>query len=199
MNRGAGTEEALSRSFACLGFVAAALIVMVQWLEAPGNSGVAMSNSSTLGNEFKNGWSRDQDNSIESALATPEAKLIVDLSDRRVYFYERDALIVSYEIAVGRSGWETPTGEFKVVNMKTDPVWQHPFTKEIVPAGSGNPLGSRWIGFWSDGEQQIGFHGTNEEDLIGQAVSHGCIRLREADIQALFELVSLDMPVLIRP
>ncbi|WAL61768.1 L,D-transpeptidase [Thermocoleostomius sinensis] len=172
---------------------------MVQWLEAPGNSGVAMSSSSTLGNEFKNRWSRDQDNSIESALATPEAKLIVDLSDRRVYFYERDALIVSYEIAVGRSGWETPTGEFKVVNMKTDPVWQHPFTKEIVPVGSGNPLGSRWIGFWSDGEQQIGFHGTNEEDLIGQAVSHGCIRLREADIQALFELVSLDMPVLIRP
>jgi lipoprotein-anchoring transpeptidase ErfK/SrfK len=197
MNRAVGAGEALSRSFACLGFIAAALIVVVQY-GVPTNSGRASLDSSIIKNESQSDELRNYEGSIDSALVTSKAKLIVDLSDRQVYLYQHGALIASYEIAVGRSGWETPTGEFKVINMKTDPVWQHPFTKEIVSAGPGNPLGSRWIGFWSDGEQQIGFHGTNEENLIGQAVSHGCIRLREADIQALFELVSIDMPVLIR-
>jgi L,D-transpeptidase ErfK/SrfK len=198
MNRGIRAEEALSRSFVFLGFVAAALIVIVQWMGTPTSSGVVLPSPSTIDDEFQKNGAGEQENSIESALATREAKLIVDLSDRQVYFYRYDTLIASYEIAVGRSGWETPTGEFKVINMRTNPAWQHPFTKEVIPSGSGNPLGSRWIGFWSDGEQQLGFHGTNEENLIGQAVSHGCIRLREADIQALFELVSLDIPVLIR-
>jgi lipoprotein-anchoring transpeptidase ErfK/SrfK len=196
MNKVVGSEEALSRSFACLGFVAAALIVLVQF-GIPTEAEVVPVDA-VAANEAQTNKSDTDGNSIEPAMAT-DAKLIVDLSDRRVYLYQHSALVANYEIAVGRSGWETPTGEFKVINMKTDPVWQHPFTKEVVAAGPSNPLGSRWIGFWSDGEQQIGFHGTNEENLIGQAVSHGCIRLREADIQTLFELVSIDMPVFIRP
>ncbi|NJO43153.1 MAG: L,D-transpeptidase [Cyanobacteria bacterium CRU_2_1] len=126
-------------------------------------------------------------------------ELIVDLSDRQVYLAQNETVIANYQVAIGQAGWETPVGQFSVINMQQDPVWQHPFTGEIVAPGATNPLGSRWIGFWTDGAHQIGLHGTNQEDLIGQAVSHGCIRLREADIQALFTQVTIGTPITVRP
>jgi lipoprotein-anchoring transpeptidase ErfK/SrfK len=136
---------------------------------------------------------------VETTFGLSGSKLIIDLSDRQAYFYTNGSLAGHYEIAVGRSGWETPIGEFNVINMQVDPAWQHPFTGEVIHAGAENPLGSRWIGFWTDGTHQIGLHGTNQEDLIGQAVSHGCIRLREADVQALYDQISIDTPVIVRP
>jgi len=124
-------------------------------------------------------------------------RLILNLRDRRVYFYQGDRLIVSYPVAIGRQGWETPTGEFEVIQMVPHPTWQHPFTEEIIPPGPKNPLGVRWIGFWTDGTNFIGFHGTPNEELIGQAVSHGCVRMRNADITALFEQVDVGIPVIV--
>lgn len=128
-----------------------------------------------------------------------ETTLVIDLSDRQVSLYQEGVVAANYAIAVGRAGWETPTGDYKIINMQTDPIWQHPFTGEVVPPGAENPLGSRWIGFWTDGQHQLGLHGTNQEDLIGQAVSHGCIRMREADIQALYNQVAEGMPVVVQP
>ncbi|TAF12831.1 MAG: L,D-transpeptidase, partial [Nostocales cyanobacterium] len=69
---------------------------------------------------------------------------------------------------------------------------------EIFEAGTDSPLGDRWIGFWSDGKNEIGFHGTPNTDLIGAAVSHGCLRMRNADVRMLYEQVSLDTPVVVR-
>jgi lipoprotein-anchoring transpeptidase ErfK/SrfK len=125
--------------------------------------------------------------------------LVVDLSERQVFLYEGGVLQTQYPIAIGREGWETPTGEFHVLSMQVDPIWQNPITGEIVPSGYGNPLGSRWIGFWLDGTHQIGFHGTYQEELIGQAVSHGCIRMRNADVEALYAQVNLGTPVTVIP
>ncbi|MCA1992743.1 MAG: L,D-transpeptidase [Coleofasciculus sp. S288] len=125
--------------------------------------------------------------------------LVIKLSDRRVYVYQGDQLQTSYPIAVGKQGWETPTGTFQVRQMIRNPSWQHPWTDEVVPPGPGNPLGSRWISFWTDGRNEIGFHGTPNEELIGQAVSHGCIRMRNQDVQALFEKVSVGTPVTVQP
>lgn len=134
----------------------------------------------------------------ETFLPTVE-RLVLRLSDRRVDYYHGDSLIVSYPVAVGRAGWETPTGEFHVRQKVANPTWQHPFTNAIVPPGPDNPLGARWIGFWTDGTNAIGFHGTPDESLIGQAVSHGCVRMRNADIEALFEQVTLGTPVIVEP
>lgn len=124
-------------------------------------------------------------------------RLVLKLRDRRVYFYQGDQLIASYPVAIGRRGWETPTGEFEVIQMVPHPTWQHPFTQAIVPPGPENPLGVRWIGFWTDGTNFIGFHGTPNEELIGQAVSHGCVRMRNDDIVALFEQVDMGVPVIV--
>ncbi|MEL6939041.1 MAG: L,D-transpeptidase [Cyanobacteria bacterium J06598_1] len=100
-----------------------------------------------------------------------------------------------YEVAVGQDDWKTPTGTFAVMSKLESPAWLHPITKEEIPPGPDNPLGDRWIGFWSNGEAQIGFHGTNQEDLIGEAVSHGCVRMRNRDIKKLYELVEIGTPV----
>ncbi|MEM8642888.1 MAG: L,D-transpeptidase [Cyanobacteria bacterium P01_G01_bin.54] len=127
-----------------------------------------------------------------------EQQLILDLSDRRVYLYVNEEQVAAYPVAIGREGWETPTGEFEVFQRVANPVWQHPFTQEIVPPGPENPLGARWLGFWTDGTNAIGFHGTPNEELIGQAVSHGCVRMRNADIEQLFEQVELGTTVIVR-
>ncbi len=65
--------------------------------------------------------------------------------------------------------------------------------------GPKSPLGERWIGFWTNGKNTIGFHGTSGEHLIGQAVSHGCVRMRNADIKAMFDMVEVGTPVIVKP
>ncbi|MEA5519161.1 L,D-transpeptidase [Limnoraphis robusta] len=128
-----------------------------------------------------------------------ELHLVIKLSDRRVYVYRQQQLLTSYPIAVGREGWETPTGQYQVIQKIQEPAWQHPFTGEIVPPGPENPLGMRWIGFWTDGTNYIGFHGTPNEDTVGQAASHGCIRMLNQDVQLLFDKVTIGTPVIVQP
>lgn len=125
--------------------------------------------------------------------------LVIRLSDRRVDIYQKEHLLTSYPIAVGRDGWETPTGRYQVIQKIQNPAWEHPFTGEIVPPGPDNPLGMRWIGFWTDGTNYIGFHGTPNEETVGQAASHGCIRMLNQDVLALFEKVSIGTPVIVQP
>ncbi|QQE64810.1 L,D-transpeptidase [Leptolyngbya sp. BL0902] len=125
--------------------------------------------------------------------------VVLRISERRVYLYDGDWAWASYPVAVGRQGWATPTGQFVVQRKQADPTWRHPFTGELVPPGPENPLGRHWVGFWSDGNNVIGFHGTPQEDLIGQAVSHGCVRMRNADIAEFFDRVQVGTPVLVEP
>lgn len=145
-------------------------------------------------------WVNQVAQASEIPLASAEDQaLIVSLSERRVTLYEAGDAIVHYDIAVGQDDWQTPTGEFSVMDKRKHPAWQHPITGQVFQAGPENPLGSRWIGFWSDGQYFIGFHGTNQEDLIGQAVSHGCIRMRDRDIQALYDQIAIGIPVIVKP
>ncbi|NEP56883.1 MAG: L,D-transpeptidase family protein [Symploca sp. SIO2G7] len=128
-----------------------------------------------------------------------ETRLVLKLSERRVYLYQDNQVQANYPVAIGRSGWETPTGSFEVIQMVSYPTWQHPFTGELIPPGPDNPLGVRWIGFAVKGENYIGFHGTPNEELIGQAVSHGCVRMRNKDVVSLFKQVEMGTPVMVEP
>jgi len=129
----------------------------------------------------------------------PEIRLVISLSDRQVYVYDRDKLVDKFPIAVGKSGWETPIGNYKVLQMVREPAWENPFTGGVIPPGRQNPLGSRWIAFWTDGKNFIGFHGTPNEGSVGQAASHGCIRMFENHVQQLFEIVQIGTPVQVVP
>lgn len=136
---------------------------------------------------------------IKPAVALSSPSLTVDLSQRQVYIFQQDKVLASYPVAIGQAGWETPTGVFHVTNRRRNPTWAHPITGEVVKAGANNPLGSRWIGFWTDGQTELGFHGTPQEELVGQAVSHGCLRMRNRDVEALYELVTEGTQVTVKP
>ena len=130
--------------------------------------------------------------------ASLNLQLILHLKKRQVEVYQGEQLVDSFPVAVGKRGWETPQGEFEVIQMIKNPTWQHPWNGKIVPPGPNNPLGERWIGFWTDGNNYIGFHGTPQENLIGQAVSHGCVRMKNKDVKKLFKLVSIGTPVTVK-
>nr|WP_267384822.1 L,D-transpeptidase [Cyanobacterium sp. uoEpiScrs1] len=126
-------------------------------------------------------------------------RLVLKLKERRVYAYQDDRLLASYRVAIGKKGWETPQGKFEITQMVKNPKWENPWNGRISAPGPNSPLGERWIGFWTDGKDSIGFHGTPGEHLMGQAVSHGCVRMKNADVRALFELVDKGILVIVQP
>ncbi|MDM9383148.1 L,D-transpeptidase [Chlorogloeopsis sp. ULAP01] len=127
---------------------------------------------------------------------TQTTRLEVNLSRRRVFVYRGKNLIKSYPIAVGRRNWETPTGKFKVQQLLQNPTWIHPITGQAIKGGTPeNPLGNYWIGFWTDGRNWVGFHGTPNPETVGQAISHGCLRMYNRDIKELFQLVTFGTSV----
>lgn len=135
---------------------------------------------------------------LKNAISLITAKVVVDLSEAKAYLYWGDRVVSTYPVAVGQPGWETPVGKFKVDKKLQNPIWQQPITGELIKTGPENPLGKHWIGFWSDERHHIGFHGTNKEQLVGQPVSHGCLRMRNTDIQALYEQVVIGTPIIVR-
>src|SRR5205085_6157012 len=87
----------------------------------------------------------------------------------------------------------SPTGQFTVMNKVSNPVYRA--HGQDVAAGSNNPVGTRWIGLSLKG---YGIHGTNAPKSIGKDASHGCIRMRNKDVEELFELVAVGVPVELR-
>ncbi len=113
-----------------------------------------------------------------------ERRIIVSIPDRKLALIEDGRIVKVYPIAVGAPASPSPTGAFKIVNRLTDPAYYAPGVE--IPAGKDNPLGTRWMGL---SMKRFGIHGTNEPKSIGRNASHGCIRMRNADAEELFELV----------
>ncbi len=134
--------------------------------------------------------------------------LVLRLGERRLYLMDGAAAtpVASFPVAIGKAGWETPTGQFHVEEMVVNPE----FLKvddtvtpvrviKRIPPGPANPLGERWIGFAHGEGWTVGFHGTPNPELLGQAVSHGCVRMRNADVVRVYERVKLGTPVTVEP
>lgn len=125
--------------------------------------------------------------------------LVLKLGQRKVYIYQGQKLIASYPVAIGRPEYPTPTGEYKVFEMIVNPAWQSPWTGEVEAPGSDGSLGLRWIGFLEMPSGVIGFHGTPNVASIGQAASHGCVRMRNEDIVKMYEHVKVGTLVRVEP
>ncbi len=119
--------------------------------------------------------------------------VLVSLVDRQLAVIQDGEVIATFSVAVGADVTPSPAGEFRVVNRVQNPTYYHPGI--VIPAGKGNPLGTRWLGLSQKG---YGIHGTNAPKSIGHAASHGCIRLRNRDIEKLFTLVNVGDTVKIR-
>jgi lipoprotein-anchoring transpeptidase ErfK/SrfK len=131
-----------------------------------------------------------------SPSVSTDLRIEINLTRRRLTLFQGKQTLKVYPVAVGKSGWETPLGQFQVRQMYENPPWRNPFTGEVIPGGSGdNPLGRRWIGFWTNGKNWVGMHGTPKPGTVGQAASHGCIRMFNRDIEELFTKVAIGTPV----
>jgi hypothetical protein len=116
----------------------------------------------------------------------PGRRIIVSIPDRKLAVVEAGRVVKVFETAVGALRTPSPTGSFTIVQRIPEPTW---YTKgRIVPPGKSNPLGTRWIGLSVKG---YGIHGTNRPSSIGHNVSHGCIRMKNHDVEALFDMVAV--------
>ncbi|BAU10822.1 ErfK/YbiS/YcfS/YnhG family protein [Leptolyngbya sp. NIES-3755] len=132
---------------------------------------------------------------------TEPIRLEVRLQQRRVYLLQGDRVKKIYPIAIGKPGWETPTGTFKVTEMQRNPAWVHPFTGEVVPPTDPEiPITEAAIVFTTSTKGGIiGFHGTPNRDSIGTAASHGCVRMYNEHIREMYKLVALGTLVVVKP
>ena len=84
--------------------------------------------------------------------------------------------------------------------MRINPQYQSTKSGKVHPVtGPGGPLGHRWIGFLQQGENQFGTHGTPWPHWvkIRAAVLNGCVRMLNAHVQQLYDLVDVGTPVMI--
>jgi lipoprotein-anchoring transpeptidase ErfK/SrfK len=120
-------------------------------------------------------------------------QIVISIADRQLAVLDHGQVIKIYTIAVGTPGTPSPDGEFVIINHAKDPIYRHG-EKEIGP-GKDNPLGSRWMGLSLKG---YGIHGTNVQSSVGKALSHGCFRMRKADVEELYSMVQVGDTVTIR-
>lgn len=117
--------------------------------------------------------------------------IVINIPQRQLYLFAKGSLQKTYPIAVGKRDTATPVGRVRIINKLVNPTW-HPKSKNPVPPGPNNPLGSRWLGLSIPG---YGIHGNNRPSSIGTAVSLGCIRMYNQDVEELYRLVSVGTTV----
>jgi lipoprotein-anchoring transpeptidase ErfK/SrfK len=126
------------------------------------------------------------------------AFILVDRETFTLRLYRGLRLAKTYPIAVGQAGLETPAGLYRINDKQVNPswhvsqsAWAGSLAGRVIPPGPSDPIKARWMGFW-DG---AGIHGTDETWSIGHAASHGCVRMRIADVIQLYGMVPLGTPV----
>lgn len=137
----------------------------------------------------------------EQVWAANETVVTVSKAEKTVRVFVRGELTKSYQVAIGSPDYPTPEGRFAVQTMQVNPPWNVPNSEwagdlagKTIPGGApNNPLKERWIGF--DGA--VGFHGTADLGSIGSEASHGCVRMRPADVIDLYDRVRIGTTVLV--
>lgn len=143
-------------------------------------------------------------NDVVSFSGFAPGTIVVKTNERRLYFVTDGEHAMRFPVGVGRAGM-TWTGKARVEGKYIRPAWAPPSSirrenarlPSVIPGGApNNPMGEAALTL-RGGEYAI--HGTNRPDLIGGFVSHGCIRMLNSDILALYKLVSVGTPVIVEP
>jgi len=126
-----------------------------------------------------------------------EKGILINLAELRLYYFfsvQESRYVKTYPLGIGRQGFNTPTGNYRITFKTKDPVWKVPEASRLanpelplyIPPGPDNPLGEFWLQLSID---TYGIHGTNRPYGIGRNVSQGCIRLYPEDIEDLYGYV----------
>jgi hypothetical protein len=123
---------------------------------------------------------------------TVDTHLVVDLATLAATLYRAGRPVLRAPVGVGQAGWATPRGEFLVRNKLTRYA-----APAYGPVAFGTTARSATATDWPAGGF-VGIHGTDRPDLLPGRVSHGCIRLRNADILALARRMPVGTPLTVR-
>jgi lipoprotein-anchoring transpeptidase ErfK/SrfK len=147
-----------------------------------------------------------------------QTSIHISIRDQLLTLKENETSIRTYPVSTSRFGvgteegsMKTPTGRFRVVQKIGGDMPASTVFRSRVPLKPGDSLPptedlvmSRIL--WLDGldehnantrDRFVYIHGTKHEDKIGSPASCGCIRMRNADVIELFDLVEHDTPVII--
>jgi lipoprotein-anchoring transpeptidase ErfK/SrfK len=132
----------------------------------------------------------------------PPGTIIVSTSERFLYVVQGNGRALRYGIGVGREGFQWQ-GLLKITRKQEWPDWtpppemiqRQPYLPRFMAGGPGNPMGARALYL---GTTVYRIHGTNQPQTIGTAVSSGCFRLVNADIEDLYERIPVGTKVVVR-
>ena len=132
----------------------------------------------------------------------PPGTIIIDTSERHLYLIQNETTAIRYGIGVGRDGF-TWQGLLRITKKSEWPDWRpppemierQPYLPRFMAGGPGNPLGARAMYL---GNTVYRIHGTNAPETIGQAVSSGCFRLVNDDVEDLYARVPVGTKVIVR-
>lgn len=127
--------------------------------------------------------------------------IVIDTSARYLYLVEEGGVARRYGVGVGRPGFEW-AGEHRITRKAEWPSWRppaemlkrQPYLPRFMAGGPNNPLGARALYL---GSSIYRIHGSNEPWTIGQAVSSGCIRMRNEDVVDLYGRVRVGTRVIV--
>lgn len=156
-------------------------------------------------------WHRGKPLVIPSQFILPQKEfrkgIVVNLAEKRLYFFPGNNIVMTYPVGVGRDGWETPTFKGRVISKDAAPRWVVPdsirsaYLKKygkphdaIVEPGPDNPLGNYRIRL---SEPRILIHGTHKNGTkdIGKNISSGCIRMYNNNLAELIHLIDIGTTV----
>lgn len=150
---------------------------------------------------------------IPTEYVLPESSdqgVVVNIPEMRLYYFHgggrggEGGLVTTYPVGLGRDDWRTPQGSFRIRGKTEQPTWVIPESiraehirergddRSLIPGGApDNPLGSYRLELTLP---LYALHGSNMPWGVGMQVSHGCIRLYNEDIAALFREVRVGTP-----
>ena len=129
--------------------------------------------------------------------------IVVRTNERRLYLVVDPGHAMRYPVGVGRAGKQW-AGVTQIDGKYRDPAWSppaeirhdKPLMASVIPGGSPhNPMG---VAAMTLAGTDYAIHGTNEPRSIGHFVSHGCIRMFNADVTDLFSRVGVGTPVVVQ-
>jgi lipoprotein-anchoring transpeptidase ErfK/SrfK len=137
---------------------------------------------------------------VEAAARAPVTRwknfsMTVDLSDRKLYLISDGEVVRTFPVAVGQEGYSTPPGSYHIQHIIWNPSWRPPASdwardRHVEPPGAiSNPMGRVKLFFR---EPDLYIHGTYLPSSLGNARSHGCIRLRNIDAVELARIVMVN-------
>jgi lipoprotein-anchoring transpeptidase ErfK/SrfK len=128
--------------------------------------------------------------------------IVIRTSERRLYLFLGGGQAIRYPVGVGKAGMQW-AGSTTISGKYVSPAWappesikrENPRLPDVIAGGSPhNPMG---VAAMTLAGTEYAIHGTNQPGLIGHFVSHGCIRMLNADITDLFERVSVGTRVVV--